>query len=55
MMRVRFSSLALQDLEEIAEYIGRDSVEAARRVVNRLEEACFSLREFPLPFPFFHS
>jgi addiction module RelE/StbE family toxin len=47
MMRIRFSRLALQDLEEIAAYIRRDSVDAARRVVNGIEEACFSLSEFP--------
>ncbi|MDP2648280.1 MAG: type II toxin-antitoxin system RelE/ParE family toxin [bacterium] len=47
MMRVRFSALALNDLEEIADYIGRDNTEAARRVVNGIEEACFSLGEFP--------
>jgi addiction module RelE/StbE family toxin len=47
MMRVRFSALALRDLEMIAEYVGHDSHVAARRVVNALEEACFSLREFP--------
>ena len=47
MKRVRFSALALQDLEEIAAYIERDNKDAARRVVNRVEEVCFSLREFP--------
>ena len=47
MTRVRFSALALQDLEEIVAYIGRDNKDAARRVVNRIEEVCFSLCEFP--------
>lgn len=46
-MKLRFSALALADLEDIAAYIERDSEDAARRVVNRLEELCFSLREFP--------
>lgn len=47
MTRVRFSELALADLEDIAEYIGRDSAEAARRVINRLEGICFALGDFP--------
>ncbi len=47
MRRVRFASLALADLENIAACIGRDNVEAARRVVNRIEEMCFALRDFP--------
>lgn len=47
MRRVRFSELALEDLENIAEYIRTDSEENARRVVNRLESACFALRDFP--------
>jgi len=47
MRRVRFSELALEDLENIAEYIRADSEEAARRVINRLEGACFALRDFP--------
>ena len=45
-MRVRFSDIALGDLEGIALYIGRGSEDAARRVINRIEETCFSLREF---------
>ena len=47
MRRVRFSELAIKDLEDIAEYIGRDSKETAQRVVNRFEAICFALRDFP--------
>ncbi len=47
MNRVRFSALALADLENIATYIGHDSIAAARRVINLIEEVCFSLGEFP--------
>lgn len=46
MKRIRFSNLALADLENIAEFIGRDSQAAARRVVIRIEEMCFVLVEF---------
>ena len=47
MLRVRFSNLALADLEEIAAYIAKDSPAAARRVINRIEEVCFKLGEIP--------
>lgn len=47
MKHVRFSALALVDLEDIAAYISRDSGNAAQRVINRIEEICFSLRDFP--------
>jgi len=47
MKRVRFSALALADLEDIAAYISRDNRDAARRVMNRIEEISFSLRDFP--------
>ena len=47
MRRVRFSEFAIADLEDIAEYIGQDSEETARRIINRLEGACFALRDFP--------
>lgn len=43
MTRVRFSNLALTDLEEIANYISQDSPKAAARVINRLEEVCYKL------------
>jgi toxin ParE1/3/4 len=47
MIRVRFSALALNDLEEIAAYIEHESQSAAQRDLNAIEGACFSLREFP--------
>lgn len=47
MMRVRFSELALADLEEIAAYINQDSPAAAQRVINRIEEVCEKLGAVP--------
>ena len=38
-MRLRWLNLALDDLDEIAEYISRDNPDAARRVVKRLWKA----------------
>jgi toxin ParE1/3/4 len=38
-MRVRWLNLALDDLDEIAEYIYRDNPDAARRIVRRLWKA----------------
>jgi plasmid stabilization system protein ParE len=47
MMRVRFSDLALADLEDIAAYISQTSPEAARRVINRIEDVCAKLGAVP--------
>ena len=47
MIPVRFSRLALADLEDIAAYIGARNPMAANRVINRIEELCFSLGEMP--------
>jgi addiction module RelE/StbE family toxin len=47
MIPVRFSRLALTDLEEIAAYIEARNPSAARRVINRIEELCFALGEIP--------
>ncbi|KAB2938282.1 MAG: type II toxin-antitoxin system RelE/ParE family toxin [Hyphomicrobium sp.] len=47
MMRVRFSELALADLEELAAYISQDSPVAAQRVINRIEELCEKLGAVP--------
>ena len=47
MLRVRFSNLALADLEGIAAYIGKDSEAAVRRVILRIEEVCRKLGEVP--------
>ncbi len=46
-MQVRFSRLALSDLEDIASYITARNPSAARRVINRIEELCFALGEMP--------
>jgi toxin ParE1/3/4 len=47
MIPVRFSVQALADLEDIAAYIGVRNPDAARRVINRIEELCFALGEMP--------
>ena len=47
MIPVCFSRLALADLEDIAAYIGARNPMAANRVINRIEELCFSLGEMP--------
>ena len=47
MIPVRFSALALADLEDIASYIAAHNPSAARRVINRIEELCFALGELP--------
>lgn len=39
--------MALVDLNEIADYISLDSPQAARRVINRIEEVCFKLGDIP--------
>lgn len=47
MLRVRYSLLALADLDAIATYIAEDSPEAAKRVVLRIEEVCLKLGAMP--------
>ncbi len=48
MSRCQFTAPARQDLKEIAEYIRRDNVEAARRVVARIRDVCKrTLTAFP--------
>ncbi|RTL72456.1 MAG: type II toxin-antitoxin system RelE/ParE family toxin [Hyphomicrobiales bacterium] len=47
MIPVRFSRLALADLEDIAAYIASDNPAAAARVINRIEELCFALGHMP--------
>ena len=47
MSRVRFSRLALADLEDISSYIGRENPRAAARVINRIEELCRQLATMP--------
>lgn len=46
-MRVRYSPRALAQLEEIHSYIRQHNPRAAVRVVERIEELCEKLGEFP--------
>ena len=48
MGKVIWSPSALEDVESIAEYIARDSVDQAALFINRLLEATDRLEEFPL-------
>jgi toxin ParE1/3/4 len=46
-MRVRYSPLALLQLEEIHHYIAQHNPPAARAVVARIQDLCEKLGEFP--------
>lgn len=46
-MRLRWLNLALDDFDEIAEYISRDNPEAAHRMVRRLWKAACVLAGQP--------
>ena len=46
-MKVRYSPLALLQLEEIHRYIEQFNSRAAKAVVARIEELCEKLGEFP--------
>ena len=46
-MRLRWLNLALDDLDEIAEYIYRDNPDAARRMIRRLWESERVLTNLP--------
>ena len=46
--RVTWSPEAVEDLESIAEYIGRDSSFYAQSVVSKILEASRNIEEFPL-------
>ena len=46
-LRVDWSPEAVEDLESIAEYIGRDSEFYARAVVTRILDGCSRLSKFP--------
>jgi addiction module RelE/StbE family toxin len=46
-MLIRWSSLAVEDLEHICERIERDNPDAARRVARTIYEGCASLQTFP--------
>ena len=48
MKEPRFSPLAVEDLERILEYIGRDNPPVANRFVETLKEKCNTLARFPL-------
>ena len=47
MARIVWADPALDDLEEIAEYIALDDEDAAKRLVRRVFEAVERLRNFP--------
>ena len=46
-MRIKWLDLAVDDLEDIADYISQDNPDAADRVVSRLWAAVKSLAEQP--------
>lgn len=48
MDEIRWTKLALQDLDDIAAYIALDDREAAERTVRRIVEAVAGLSFFPL-------
>jgi len=43
-----FSPLAIHDLNDILDYIARDKPRAAVAFIEKLEEACRTLAQFPL-------
>ena len=43
----QFTELAIHDLDEIEEYISRDNPSAARRVIERIRDACFTIADQP--------
>jgi plasmid stabilization system protein ParE len=46
-MEIRWSPLAVEDLERICERIQQDNPEAAGRVARTIYEGCASLTDFP--------
>ena len=46
-MQIRWSTLAVDDLERICAWIAEDSSEAAQRVAQIIYEGCSQLRNFP--------
>ena len=46
-MKIRWLDLAVDDLADIADYIARDSPDAAKRIVSRLWSAVRSLARQP--------
>ena len=47
-MRLAYSGLATEDLNEIHAYVAADSSRQADRMIGRLAEACGGLTTFPL-------
>jgi len=45
--RLKLTRLAVQDLQEIGDYIANDNITAAHRFVQRLEQRCRSLAQRP--------
>lgn len=46
--KVEWSEVAVRDLERLAEYLSTDGSSDAERVLERLEKAAGSLRQYPL-------
>ena len=46
-MRLRFSPKARRDITEIRRYIARDRPGAAKKMAQKLFDACFGLKQFP--------
>ncbi|MGB0954502.1 MAG: type II toxin-antitoxin system RelE/ParE family toxin [Panacagrimonas sp.] len=46
-LRLRWSSLALQDFVKVQEYISQENPRAARRIAQRIAEAAAKLEKFP--------
>ncbi|MGH9550369.1 MAG: type II toxin-antitoxin system RelE/ParE family toxin [Terriglobales bacterium] len=47
MRRLRFTVQALQDFQDIHDYIAKDNVDIALEFIERLEERCNELIEMP--------
>ena len=46
-MKIRWLRLALNDLDEVADFIAQDNPEAASRVLRRISNAVYMLAEHP--------
>ncbi len=47
MKRLRFTSKALQDFQDIHDYIAKDNIDAASDFIERLQQRCNELCETP--------
>jgi toxin ParE1/3/4 len=47
-MKIRWSPIAVSDLESIRDYIARDHPSAAHKVANKIKESVKRLENFPL-------